>query len=373
MGAAAGLGGACTSGPSLAPDGGDISPRPADGTGEGLARQDAGKKTYKAVDVHTHLIFNKPQDSTTKNAEVMAGKFVQTLSKHGYDKAVLLSVTERLTLETGCSPAKVMLQNDICFAAKKAFPQRLEVLSGLDYRGFTGSDWSKKTVDAVTDDIQKRNALGIKGHIGQVCTIIKLNEQLGLKKDHMFMGDGKLSPVFNRLGQLGGVALIHVGDMEYPGYPTSLKPFSQLNQEAYDAFETLVAAHPKTTFIMAHLACLAPAYPKIAAILDKHTNVYLDSSARFVISTTALLPATAAATRQFFIAYQDRILLGTDYGPFMEKQYPAYEIYGKWLNGTAGNSFTNSAFPGVKIYQLGLNSSVVHKVMHTNYEKLFSV
>ena len=72
----------------------------------------------------------------------------------------------------------------------------------------------------------------------------------------------------------------------------------------------IIAAHPQTTFIAAHMANDAEDLEQTAQWLDKYPNMVVELASR--ISELGRQPFTA---RDFLIKYQDRVLFGTD-GPW---------------------------------------------------------
>ena len=69
----------------------------------------------------------------------------------------------------------------------------------------------------------------------------------------------------------------------------------------------VIAKHPGTNFICAHLANDGEDLAEVARWLDAYPNMYVDIDAR--ISELGRQPYTA---RRFFLKYQDRIMFGTD-------------------------------------------------------------
>ena len=84
----------------------------------------------------------------------------------------------------------------------------------------------------------------------------------------------------------------------------------------------MIARHPETTFICAHLANDGEDLATVAAWLDDYPNMYVDIDAR--ISELGRQPYAA---RRFLIKYQDRVLFGTDTTPNRE----AYRMYFRFL------------------------------------------
>jgi predicted TIM-barrel fold metal-dependent hydrolase len=172
---------------------------------------------------------------------------------------------------------------------------------------------------------------------------LKINKALGLQlKDAqgklIAVDDPRLDPLWAKAGELGIPVEIHIGDpaafftpldrfnerfdelqfrpewLFYPGYPSL--------EEIVKQGERVVARHPKTTFIGAHMGWYAENLDVVGAMLDKYPNYYIDIDAR--LSELGRQPYTA---RRFIIKYQDRILFGTDTTP----RTNAYRLYWRFL------------------------------------------
>jgi predicted TIM-barrel fold metal-dependent hydrolase len=84
----------------------------------------------------------------------------------------------------------------------------------------------------------------------------------------------------------------------------------------------VIARHPSTTFLCAHMANDGEDLATVAGWLDRHPNMYVDIDAR--ISELGRQPYSA---RRFLIKYQDRVLFGTDTSPSRD----AYRMYFRFL------------------------------------------
>ncbi|MFI5387916.1 MAG: amidohydrolase family protein, partial [Fimbriimonadales bacterium] len=80
-------------------------------------------------------------------------------------------------------------------------------------------------------------------------------------------------------------------------------------QELLATRDSLLAKHPKTTFVFCHFSNQGNDTASLAKVLDKYPNLYLDIAARdYEIGRE---PKTAA---RFLARYKDRIMFGTDMG-----------------------------------------------------------
>ena len=164
---------------------------------------------------------------------------------------------------------------------------------------------------------------------------VKISKGLGLGYEdapgHLLAVDDKgLDPVFEEAGRQGMPIAIHTGDPKafwqrpdasnerfeelrvhprwsFFGYPVSW-------EDLYAQFERRVARHPKTRFIGVHFGNDPEDPARVAQMLDKHKNLYIDTAARIPEIGRKDARHDPAAMRAFFVRYQDRILFGTDLG-----------------------------------------------------------
>jgi predicted TIM-barrel fold metal-dependent hydrolase len=147
------------------------------------------------------------------------------------------------------------------------------------------------------------------------------------------------------------------GRPEIDGYP----PFDEL----IDALEAVVARHPATTFIGAHVGCASEDLARVSSILERCPNFNVDIAARL-----AELGRQPYTTRQFFERWSERIVFGTDFTPD-----PAmYAIHYRFLE-TRDESFDYSLDDPPpqgrwQIHGLGLARDVLERVYRTNAERL---
>ncbi len=152
--------------------------------------------------------------------------------------------------------------------------------------------------------------------------------------------DARLEPLWAAAGELGLPVLIHTADPiaffepadatnerleelavhpEWALHGTGAPPFERL----MEALEAVVAAHPGTTFVAAHVCCCAEDLAWVERMLSTYPNLCMDFSARI-----AELGRQPRAARRLFIEHADRILFGTDELP---PGRAAYETYFRFL------------------------------------------
>jgi predicted TIM-barrel fold metal-dependent hydrolase len=135
------------------------------------------------------------------------------------------------------------------------------------------------------------------------------------------------------------------------------------------ARERMLAKHPKTIFILAHMAMLYYDPAKVAALLDKYPNAMVDTSA-----TVQDLGRAPRLWRDFIIKYQDRILFGSDGNPrtdpdtFWRPHFRFFETYDEYFEHPAQIRLPGGS-PGHgrwNISGIALPDPVLRKVYYLN-------
>jgi len=260
---------------------------------------------------------------------------------------------------------------------KNAAPERFVVFGGVDWdawhvHGNQFGEWAAAQVRLQA----QRGAQGLK-----------IWKPLGLHvRDHhnqlVAVDDSRLDPVWATAGELRLPVIIHVADPVAFFDPLDetnerweelhAHPDWQFPSPPYPAFMTimnglanLVARHPQTTFIGAHVGCYAENLQWVSELLDRCPNFFVDISAR--IGELGRQPYSA---RRFFLRHADRILFGTDAGPDLD----SYRLYYRFLE-TEDEYFNydTSAIPRQGrwfVYGLYLPDDVLEKVYYRNAQKV---
>ena len=263
-------------------------------------------------------------------------------------------------------------------AAKAASNERFKIFVTPDFSKIDEPNFGRNEAAKLEEAVK----MGVRG--------LKIFKSLGLTfKDKsgklIPVDDPRIDPIWAKCGELGIPVLIHVSD------PAAFHsgPIDRYNErydelignpswsfygDAYPSKEELIeqrnrviARHPNTIFIGAHVADLAEDLGKVSIWLEQYPNYYVDISAR--ISELGRQPYTA---RKFMIQYQDRILFGSDTRPnaesyrvyyrFLETddEYfdptPAHKLQGRWM-----------------IYGIYLPDDVLEKVYNKNALKIMKM
>ena len=256
----------------------------------------------------------------------------------------------------------------------RAHPGRFLTYALIDFDGIDDPSWAEREAKRLEAGF-KAGAKGLKFH-----------KTLGLGaryKDGRFVpvDDPKLDPIWEVCAKFRRPVEIHTGD---PGaFFTPLDRFNErwheLNShpnwvfadpkfprrdELHAQRNRVIARHPKTTFICAHMANDGEDLYTLSKWLDTYPNMYVDIDAR--IQELGRVPYSA---RRLFLQYQDRILFGTDTSP----SRVAYRMYYRFLE-TDDEYFDPSAGHHGQgmwmIYGVFLPKDVLEKLYFRNAEKL---
>jgi predicted TIM-barrel fold metal-dependent hydrolase len=213
---------------------------------------------------------------------------------------------------------------------KAPAPERFRIFGGVDWSAW--QEHGDRFGEWAAARLRVQAARGAEG--------LKIWKPFGLhvRDQHgqrAAVDDARLVPLWETAGELHLPVMIHVADpaaffepldhtnerweelhahpdWQFPSPP--FPPFMQIMNE----LANLVARHPNTNFIGAHVGCYAENLGWVGALLDRCPNFYVDPSAR--IGELGRQPYSA---RRFFLKYADRILFGTDCSPDLE----AYRLY----------------------------------------------
>jgi predicted TIM-barrel fold metal-dependent hydrolase len=262
----------------------------------GCAKAGPPPRPFK-VDVHTHF---GPDG---------AARLVRLMDQQGIDVALNLS---------GAVPGRGL---ELQLESAARYPGRILVFCNLDWRkARRGPGYGRR----MAEDLVTARRLGAVG--------VKISKGLGLGYlDHtgaiIPVDDPALDPVFDTAGELGMPVAIHTADpvaFWKPATPDNER-FAELSvhpdwsfhgqglpswEELFAQLERRVARHPRTTFISVHFGNAAEYPERVAALLARYPNLYVDTAARI----PEMGRHDAEKMRALLIAHQDRVLFGTDLG-----------------------------------------------------------
>ena len=310
---------------------------------------------FPAVDVHCHWPLDVDADAMLRAMDALNVRNAVNLSG-GYGTALWAQLDK--------------------FAAPSH--GRLIIFANLDFAQIDDPQFGPKMADYLTE-AKRRGAGGLK-----------VFKSLGLtirdKSDAVVpIDDPRLAPAFARCGELGLPVLIHSADpvpffqpidehnerwMQLKRHPdwSFFGPRFPSWQAVIDQRNRMIAAHPQTTFVVAHLAESGNDLAQLGRWLDAMPNMNVDLSGR-----ENEIGRQPIAARKFFIKYADRVLFGTDRYPGRLDQ-PRYKIYFRMLE-TDDESFDyyDANFPPSgewKISGLDLPDDVLEKIYGGNARRI---
>ncbi len=252
------------------------------------------------------------------------------------------------------------------------YPDRMVMFTAINVRDLAPGSGAR-IAQQLEADI-KAGALGLGEIMKDFGMRARKRDGTRLKLD-----DPELDPVWQTAARLGIPVFIHVADpaeffqpldynnerwLELALYPdrryqdrARFPTFEELMAER----DRLIARHPKTTFVLAHLGWHANDLARLGAMMDKWPNVYGEVGA--ILYDLGRQPHAA---HDFFVKYQDRILFGKD--SFQPDEYPYY-----WRTFETADEYFDyyrdyHAF--WKLYGMALPDGVLRKVYYANALKL---
>ena len=261
-------------------------------------------------------------------------------------------------------------------------------LARLNWEGVNDPGWSEKTAA----ELERCFRAGAQG--------LKISKELGLDLknadgSYIQCDDPRLDPIWEMCAKHGKPVVHHVGDTlerfnpigpeneryeaglwrETPEgnyYGTGQPGYEEIHQHR----EKMLAKHPKTVFILAHIGMMGFDLAKCAQLLDKYPNTNFDVSA--AIQDVGRQPRTA---RPFLIKYQDRIFFGTDGGAgrmndvdgFWRPHFRFFETEDEYFDHPAQLLSPEGAplHGRWKIYGVSLPDQAIRKIYYENALKYF--
>ncbi len=249
---------------------------------------------------------------------------------------------------------------------------------------FAQSDWSLVT----QPDFGARMARQLEDSVRRGARGLKVWKTLGLRyrdaQDRLIpIDDERLSDLWEAAAAQNVPVLIHIADPV--AFFDPLDRFNERWEElrrhpdwhfygpqfpSFDAlieqFERLIASHPRTTFIGAHVGCYPENLAWVSRMFETYPNFNADIAAR-----VAELGRQPYSSKRFFERYPDRIVFGLDSFPPTEAAYAPYfrfletadEYFPYTRNGIGGSGRWN-------IYGIDLPDDVLRQVYHDTAARL---
>lgn len=327
------------------------------------------RSRYPVIDIHTHLSWGRAVKEAASGLILPPAELLQVMDRRN------LRVMVNLTGGSGDTLKR-------CIAELGAHPERFAVFTQPDFDKVVQPDYARFQADQI-ENAARAGARGLKvlKSLGLVVRE-KFNTGALVKVD-----DPRFDPMWEACAARNLPVAIHTSDPEAFFLPIDRfnERFEELNahpdwsfhgkdfpsdRELQEARFRVVARHPKTTFVVLHVAN-SENLAYVSEALARYPNMYVEIGARI-----GELGRQPRASRKFFDRWQDRILFGTDAVP-NGHQYPQqvfgdelYQIYYRFLE--TEDEYFDYAPAKVppqgrwKIYGLGLPDQILKKVYWEN-------
>ena len=256
--------------------------------------------------------------------------------------------------------------------------------SSADARRFATIGWMDWS-DVASDHFVRATLERLERLVEHGARGIKFWKDLGLtvrdaKGNLLRVDDERLAPIFDKAAELGIPVMFHIADPDafflpvdgrneryeelaaHPDWSFFGTQFSK--KELLDQRDRVIARHPKTTFVAAHVAECGENLARAKQLLEDHPNVMLDISAR-----ASELGRQPYSSRALFLRFPDRILFGADLVP----EESMYRLYFRFLE-TADEYFDYPSHASRQgrwqIQGLYLPDDVLRKVYRDNALRL---
>ncbi len=272
-----------------------------------------------------------------------------------------------ITMETGDAGLRQMDR------LRQAAPDRFATIGWMDWSGIERSDFAAVACDRL-EQMVEHGACGIKFWKDLGLSVLDGDGAL------LRIDDERLAPIFSKAAELKLPVMFHTADPDaffepvdaqneryeelaaHPDWSFFSAPVSK--RELLEQRNRVIARHPETTFVGAHLAESGEDLAYLSQLLDTYPNLLIDISAR-----TPELGRQPYSARELFIKYSDRILFGTDLLPETEM----YRLHYRFLE-TADEYFEYPSHASRQgrwnIYGLFLPDHVLRKVYRDNALRL---
>ena len=304
---------------------------------------------FPVIDYHNHLDAQDPLE------------VLKIMDECGIERVV------NITMHTG-DAALAMLHKFHSVAHK-----RFATYGWMDWSDVASPGFFQRTVERL-ERLVERGACGMKIWKDLGTKVQDANGNL------LRIDDERLDPLYERAAALNVPIMYHIADPDAFFHPIDAtnERYEELaahpewsyygsfypKQELLAQRDRVIARHPKTTFVGAHVAEHPEDLAYVSGLLDRHANLHVDISAR--CAELGRQPYTA---REFFLKYADRILFGTDLIP----EITMYRLHYRFLE-TRDEYFEYPSHASRQgrwnIYGLFLPDEVLRKVYRENALRL---
>ncbi|QDV81216.1 Amidohydrolase [Stieleria magnilauensis] len=266
------------------------------------------------------------------------------------------------------------------------YRDRFAIFANIDWQGNAPRDqpalWPCHRpgfADRTAAELERAAKQGVSG--------LKLFKRFGLRYKNpdgtlIKIDDPRWDPIWAKCGELGLPIIIHTADPAafFDPIDETNERWEELSRhpdwsfhgdaypsrrELFEARNRVIARHPNTQFIGAHVANNPEDLKVVAGWLDEYPNLWIEPASR--IAELGRQPFTA---REFLIRYQDRLLFGTD-GPWPETRLRLYWRFFETRDESFPYSEKVPPPQGLwQIYGVDLPDAVLKKLYFENASKL---
>jgi len=307
---------------------------------------------FPVVDVHSH---HRPGFSDSRWHEIVS-------EMNGLNLQVLVNLSGGWGRQ---------LQDGLDTISNSDHPNRMVFFANLDFSNGVSPGFGVRAAAQLEKDVAS-GAVGLK-FFKNFGISVRDEEGLRVPVDHP-----ELTPVFDLCARLDIPVLIHTGEPMSFYEPVdqfnerwlelTLRPNRRLPSSRHPSFDEMMAErdrlfarHSNTRFIAAHMGWHANDLGRLGALLDRLPNVYAETGA--ILYELGRQPRAA---REFFIAYQDRVMFGKD--RYQANEFPYY-----WRTFETADEYFNyyrryHAF--WQLYGMDLPDEVLRKLYYLNALKV---
>lgn len=267
-------------------------------------------------------------------------------------------------------------------------PERFHYATTFSMDGFGRAGWAERA-NAQIDAEVRRGAVAVKvwKNIGMV--------ERDAGGDLIFIDDAGFDPVFSHLAATGVPLIAHQGEpyncwlpieqmttrndqlyfSAHPEYHMYLHPEMPSYQDLMARRDAMVARNPTLNFVGAHMASLEWSVDEATKFLDAHPNAVVELAARMAQIQYQSV-RDYQKVRDFFIAYQDRVLYGTDltFNPGEDAQtfrQSAHDVWTRDWTYLATSETQRVEDIDADAQGLALPRSVIDKIYYANARREF--
>jgi len=317
------------------------------------------------IDAHVHL--NAPFQEDLENAVADGARFV----------SINTDVPDFIPIDE---------QFEVARSLRDAYPHAVRFVSTFSFTDWETEKWLGETIELIGQSLEH-------GAVG-----IKIWKNLGMdvkdsEGNFLMIDDDRLDPLFNFLEAEQVLVLGHQGEPRncwlpldemtvnsdrayfgnHPEYHMFLHPENPSHEDQMRARDRRLAKNPELRFVGLHLFSLEYDIQEVAVRLNQFPNSLTDVAER-VCHLQLQAKDNRDAVRDFMIAFQDRIMYGTDV--IHNTSIPSIADHFSTLWKRHWDFFATNAeqtapeFDG-SFTGLNLPSDVLEKFFYTNAAKIY--